>query len=71
MARTISLQGVTTPRHAEILAISLELDVQEVMHAILNGKENLAIDGHMLDGVKAMLRKFSMVTCSYVPRDCN
>lgn len=86
VARTIPLQDVTTPRHFEILVIScgiqlplklgffqleLELDAQKVVQAILYGKENLAIDGHLLDRVKTMLQQFSMVSCSYVCHECN
>ncbi|XP_061993443.1 uncharacterized protein LOC133711323 [Rosa rugosa] len=64
VARTIPLFGVTTPRHAEILAIScrlqlaleqgysaleLESDAQAIIQAIQTYEENLAIDGHLVE----------------------
>lgn len=63
MARTIPLNGISSPRHAEILAISLglqlalefgflhlvlELDAQAVVNSIYDPEENLAVDGPYL-----------------------
>ena len=71
VASTIPLYGVTTPRHAGILAISyglqltsergficleLESNAMMIVNAIQDGEESLATDGHLLDGIKTLMR---------------
>lgn len=86
VAKIISLFGVTSLRHVEILAIfyglqlaleqdflclELESDALPIINEIMDGEENPEDDGHLLDEIKMLMRQFNRLYCSYIPRDCN
>lgn len=52
------------------LHLELETDTLAVVNAIFDGEESLAVVWRLLDGIKALMRQFSLVR-SYIPRECN
>ena len=54
------------------LRLELESDALDVINALLHGEESFAADGHILDGIKDLMRHFDYSRgLIYAPRECN